>query len=709
VTVNAATLPPLRQDLGLLPGPALADGQPSWTLHDPARNLFFRIDWASFEILQRWALQDPQAIAADVAAHTTLQLEPQDVADVGRFLAQNQLVQIDQPASARQMAERAQAGGNAWTWLLHHYLFFRVPLVRPDAWLGRWQGVAARLASPGFLALTLAALLLGVTLVVRHWEVFAASLVDTFNLEGLAAYGVALLTVKVLHELGHAFTAKRLGCRVPTMGVAFLVMWPVAYTDTNDTWRLTNRLDRLRVACAGIATELVIAAWATLAWGLLPDGALRSAAFVLATTSWVATLAINASPFMRFDGYFILSDALDMPNLHERSFAMARWHLRERLFGLGDAPPEAVSPRAQRWMIAFAWATWLYRLVLFIGIALLVYHLFFKALGVLLFVVELAWFIVKPIRSEWQVWMKRRGDILRGRRVRWSSLLLGGLVLALLLPWPTRVTSTAWLRPAEAWPIHAANPAQLQAMPWRHGDAVPAGAVLAQLHSPELQLREQALLARLERLRWQAASAGFDAEARQQWQGLQESLATAEAEQAGLQAEQQRLQPTAPWAGRLLVLDPDLHEGQWLARQETLGVLVRDDDPWLVETWLDEAAVARIEPQHRARFVAATGSGPSLGLTVTAIDRDATRALPRPELAAPHGGHVMVREQDGQLRPEQAVYRVQLAIDPADARQLATPGQHAWRGHLGIDAHHESPATRYLRQALAVLVRETGF
>lgn len=155
--------------------------------------------------------------------------------------------------------------------------------------------------------------------------------------------------------------------------------------------------------------------------------------------------------------------------------------------------------------------------------------------------------------------------------------------------------------------------------------------------------------------------------------------------------------------------DPDLHEGQWLARQEALGMLVRDDDPWLVETWLDEAAVARIEAGQRARFVAAAGSGPSLALTVTAIDRDATRVLPRPELAAQHGGHVMVREQDGQLRPEQAVYRVQLAIDPADARQLAIHGQHAWRGHLSIDGHNESPAARYLRQALAVLVRETGF
>lgn len=78
---------------------------------------------------------------------------------------------------------------------------------------------------------------------------------DTFNWEGLAAYSFALIGVKFLHELGHAFAAKRLGCRVPTMGIAFLVMWPVAYTDTNETWRLTNRLERLRVAAAGIAAK----------------------------------------------------------------------------------------------------------------------------------------------------------------------------------------------------------------------------------------------------------------------------------------------------------------------------------------------------------------------------------------------------------------------------------------------------------------------
>ena len=86
-------LPRLREELDLLPGPAMADGQPSWTLHDPVRNQFFRIDWPTLEILQRWDLDDPQQIADDVSSHTTLSMTAEDVVEVAQFLVQHQLVQ----------------------------------------------------------------------------------------------------------------------------------------------------------------------------------------------------------------------------------------------------------------------------------------------------------------------------------------------------------------------------------------------------------------------------------------------------------------------------------------------------------------------------------------------------------------------------------------------------------------------------------------
>lgn len=710
MSMTAPALSPLREDLALLPGPPLPDGQPSWTLHDPSRNLYFRIDWPSFEILQRWAFNDSAAIAHDIGQSTTLQLDATDVDQIHRFLHHNQLTQPTGATSPRQMAERRQAmQSSPMKWLLHHYLFFRIPLVRPDAWLTRWQGVAAWFASPAFLWLTLGAFGIGLAQIARQWDVFAASLIDTFNLEGLAAYGVAIFVVKSLHELGHAFTAKRLGCRVPTMGLAFLVMWPVAYTDTNDAWRLTNRLDRLRVAAAGIATELVIAAWASLAWALLPDGPLKSAAFVLATTSWIATLAINASPFMRFDGYFILADALDMPNLHERSFAVARWKLREWLFDLGEPPPEHFSPAKQRALIAFAWMTWLYRLVLFLGIALVVYHLFFKLLGIALFVVEIVWFTLMPLHKEWKAWQERRTAIAQSRRTRFTLLGVACLVLLTVVPWPGRVHVSGLLHPAETWAIHAPNAARLETLPWKSGDHIAEGTALLTLHAPELEMREQALLARIQRLRWQAGSAGFDAASRALWLVTQEALQTAESELAALHTERDQFTPVAPWPGTLFDVDPDLHTGQWLVRKERVGLLVRDNTPWVVETWLDEDTVQRVHPGNKALFVTDAGAGPALYLSVQSVNRDASRVLPRNELAAHLGGHILVRDQQQSLIPERAIYRVQLAVNPQDLPSLARMREHSWRGHLSIQAEWEAPAARYLRQVVAVLVRESGF
>lgn len=696
-------LPALREELSLLPGPVLADGQPSWTLHDPARNRFFSIDWPTFEVLRRWSFGASEAIVATVNTDTTLQLVEDDVAAVEDFLRDNQLLRTTGAGESRRLAGRLQKmEGSAVQWLLHHYLFFRVPLLRPDAWLTRSLPIARLFFSRAFLMATLLALVLGFIQVARQWDGFIATLVDTFTWSGVAAYGIALVCVKFLHELGHAFVAKHYGCRVPTMGIAFLVMWPVAYTDTNETWRLTDRWQRLRVASAGIATELMVAAWATFGWALLPDGELRSTLFVLATTSWIATLAINASPFMRFDGYFILSDWLDLPNLHERSFALARWRLRELLFNLGEERPEHFPPRRERALILFAWATWLYRLVVFIGIALLVYHLFFKLLGVCLFAVEIAWFVALPVRRELQAWRRRWPAIRSSRRARISALLALGVVMLTLLPWPTRVVASGMFRPAEQWPVFAPAGARIEHFGLHEGSSVAAGTAIVKLANPELETRRESAQARVQRLRWQAQTAGFDAEARNRLQSGLEELATAEAELTSIEEALARFEPRAPFDGVLRDVDPDLQEGQWLSAHERIGMLVGRTGR-VVETWLDEESIKRIQLHDQGVFIADSGAGAVLDVEVTYIDADASRVLPNPMLAAQAGGHVLTRERDRQLVPEHAMYRVLLVVKQ---KESAVPDQ-ALRGRVVIRARWEAPAQRYLRNALAILLRES--
>jgi putative peptide zinc metalloprotease protein len=695
-------LPNLREELDIFEGPKLANGQPSWVLQDPVRQQFFRIDWLTFEILSRWHLNDGPAIIAAIERDTPLEVEPEDLERTAKFLSEQQLLRVSSAEGIQKMAERKQAAQSTWwKWLIHHYLFFRLPLVRPDPWLDRTMGFAEVFFSRTFRWLTLVALVFGLTQVVQQWATFHTFLLDTFTLQGLASYGVALIVVKVLHELGHAYAVKRHGGHVPTMGVAFLVMWPMAYTDTNEAWKIADRGKRLQISSAGIATEAMLAAWALLAWTLLPDGALRSAMFFVASISLGLTIALNASPFMRFDGYFIICDLLEMPNLHQRSFALARWKLREWLFKLNEPKPEIFSPLKQTGLIIFAWATWLYRLVLFIGIALMVYHLFTKILGVLLFIIEIYWFIWFPVRSELREWHTRRDKIIQSTRTRISAIVAASLLLLFAVPIPTHIAVSALFKPSEIWPVHTPGAAVIDKLMAHHGQEVSQGQALVHFHAPDVLLQMNIAQTRRQRLNWQAATAGMP----ETQQGtplalLQTQVQSAQAEFDRAQQMQLRFQPQAPFAGRFVLSDPDMRAGQWLDKNEKMGVVI-GQAPWRIETWVDEEQARRLAIGASALFISA-GLPQPLKAKVVDIDKDSTRALPDGLLSAMSGGHILVREQQGKWIPEYAIYRVSLELDQTYTHELLA----VQRGLLSIDAQAHSLGGAYLRHALAILIRE---
>jgi len=698
-------LPRLRQELALYPGPSNYLGEPSWSLHDPVRNLFFRLDWLSFEILSRWSLGEPERILQDLEQHTTLQAEKDDVETVLRFLVESELVQaVDSNATARLHQQRLKSSTRVIDWLMHRYLFFRVPLLKPDAWLGRWKGVVAPFYSRGFRWITLAVLIFGLLEVSRQWEPFIASLVDLISWQGLMSFLAALVFVKFLHELGHAFTAKRYGCRVPTMGVAFLVMFPMAYTDVNEVWKLPSRRQRLMVGFAGIGTELIIAAWSTFFWVLLPDGFLRGAVFILATTTWVSTLIINASPFLRFDGYFLLMDWLGMPNLHQRAFAVGKWRLRKVLFDFSDDPPEHLPKRRMRGLALLAYATWLYRLVVFVGIALLVYNMVPKPLGPILAAVELWFFIIRPIMKELGEWRKRMGEIMQRQRVRWVS---AGLILLLglaLIPWDARIHSQGILRPAGYFPVVTPEAARLTSLPLAHGQWVEQGDVLLELQSPDLDFRQRVMQAREHVLSWQSATAGVLPELLEQRGTLEAGRAELQAELVGVQDEKSRLQFKAPLAGQFFFSQLDLETGNWIGRNEQLGTLV-DGSAWQVITYLPESELERVRVGDSAVFYAESAQGRRVPLQVARIDLDATRILADDQLAVTKGGHVPVRETTTGLVPEVAVYRVVLNVTPGYAPATVQ----LQRGKLVLFGARKSLLGDYARSAAAVIVREAGF
>lgn len=696
-----AQLPPLREELRLLPAAPNRDGSPAWMVQDPVNNRFFRIGWIDFELLLRWALDSPQQVVDAVNAETTLTVGMDDVDGLQRFLEQHSLLQANSERAVERLRQRAAGLKKGVSeWLVHHYLFFRIPLVRPQFWLVKLMPWVDWIFT-GKAALGLAAICLaGVFLAARQWDSFVTTFVDQLTWSGLLGYATALVLAKAIHEMGHALTATRHGVRVAHMGVAMVVLFPMLYTDTGESWKLSNPRQRLAIASAGIVAELALAGVATLGWSLAPEGPIKSALFFLATISWVLTLAINASPFTRFDGYFILSDLLDLPNLHERSGALARTWLRRNLLGLPEPWPERLPGYANAGLIIFAVLTWLYRLVLFFGIALLVYHYFFKVLGLLLFGVEMVVFIGRPIWSEFRVWLARRSEIRMARKAL-AGGLLGLLMLAVLLPWQSAVRGTAWVHAARQYVVYSPLAGRLLTLP--AAGQVAEGQTLFTLESPELSIAaERASGLASARARELTGLIGLpEGEARRASVQLQQEEFAAEAQLYG--KEQLRMQVNAPFAGVVRDLDMQLAPGVWVHPRQPLAIVV-DPAHWVADAYVAEADIARVRRGDRARVRIGTGLPYFRRGRVIEVDAARATILPHTMLDAQAGGPLTTLAAAGNARTARdAIYRVRIALDEAPHATQMTVGE------VVIDGAPRAWLSSGLERIAAVLIRESGF
>ncbi|AVT57435.1 HlyD family efflux transporter periplasmic adaptor subunit [Pectobacterium versatile] len=703
---SAAGLSPLRDELILHAGPANRDGSPSWTLEDPLRGLYFRIGWAEMAMLSRWSMGNAAQIVAEVNQTSALTLDDSDVQYFNRFLQANSLTRVSGDEAMAQFARQVeQSRVSIWRKLLKNYLFFRIPLWHPDRFLGATLPWIEPFFSRTFLKLTLLVAVLGLFLAGRQWETFKHTFLHFFTLEGAALAGLTLCFTKILHEFGHAYTCKRFGARVATMGIAFLVMMPVLYTDTSGSWKLTRRRQRMAIGAAGMMTELVLAAWATLAWSFLPDGMLRSAAFMLATTTWIMTLAINLSPLMRFDGYFLLSDGLQMPNLQNRGFAIGRWQMREWLFGLGDAPPEHFPRWLQRTLVGYAFAVWIYRFFLFTGIAILVYHMTFKLLGMLLFAIEIGYFVVMPVVNEVREWSQRRKDYRMNRNMTTTLTVSAVVLLLLMIPWQRGVYAPALLRAEQQSSLYMPVPAMIQRIDVQVGQPVHAGQTLFTLSSDALAHERQQLERQIATLNWQSTFQVFNKEAAGDHQRVKQEHEAALKKLQVLQRQSEQLTVRAPIDGVVADMATPLETGEWLGQGEWLAVVTKPTGG-LVEAFVSEKDWQRLRTGAKGTFYLQDVSRSSLPLTIVEIASTATRDLnAAPELASIYGGDIAtLSDAQRKLHPEQAVYRVLLSL-PDDYR--AQP--QVLRGTVVMDGEAQSLLIRGWKVVSAVLIRELSF
>ncbi len=700
-------LPELREELQILPGSELVNGAPSWLIFDPVRHKYFQIGQTMFELLSHW--DEGTVGALKIAARKQLErnIDNSDIVALTRFLSVHSLLVQPIEGNYKTLFGMAKAAEHGWiAWAIHHYLFFRIPLLKPQKFLEATKGFADIVASRYFVLSILMLTILGLYGVSRQWDVFLATFLHFISWEGAIYYAISLGIVKTAHELGHAYMAVRYKTRVNTIGIAFLVMMPVLYTDVSDSWRLRSRKQRLMIDCAGIFVELMLAGICTFLWAFLTDGPLRSICFTIATTSWLMSVALNLNPMMRFDGYYILSDLFGVPNLQSRAFAFGRWSLREQLFKLGKPQPEAMPSKLKKVLIAYAWSIWVYRATVFAGIAVLVYYMFFKVLGVILFLVEILWFLALPAISEMKEWWKLRSEIKATRRSIITASVVTSMLVLVVLPLQTGVYVPAILSARREIKVFTPVAAEIVSIHVVDGARVKMGDTLFKLKSPDIDFELKRSLMKLEILQQRVGRQSADKQDRAERYILESQLVSEQEKILGIRKQLSELEIKAPFAGVVSDIDPGLHIGRWINQKAPMAVLVVRNDVEL-RGYVREVDLERIKATTEGVFIPEDPMQKAVTVTVNEIAYAASEEIDIPYLNSNNGGRVAVSSetvsgQTKKMKPVAANYLVTLTPQTELDIKQATVGV------VHLSGRGESVAGQFMKQLMKVLVRETG-
>ena len=426
--------------------------------------------------------------------------------------------------------------------------------------------------------------------------------------------------------------------------------------------------------------------------------------FILATTTWILTLLVNLNPLMRFDGYFVLSDVSGVENLQQRSFDLAKWRIREALFGFGFPPLEPVNHK----LIVFAIATWIYRFFLYLGIALIIYSYFFKVLGLALIVLQLGQSIGLPLYRESRFWLQNRASVRF-----WPNGLLSVVGVFVLLVWFFLPSQSLYRAPAfvqsqNLMPVVAQEAGLLKALHVAQGDTVEPSQLLVEVSYPDLEFERAQTQREIVLLQSQLANQGVGFSEDRTRETIISELAAAKLAHEELTKRLMDGQIYATHAGLITIPSaaPDLN--QWFARGTPL-MLVSGQSDLKGTAYAKEREVEDIEVGMSGWLYLDGGVTDRLPLTVTSVEPVAVSALTLPYVASLYGGGLPVKQNEEMLQPVSATYRFDFSISGLQQGTRLDLTDRVYRGTAVV----ESPPVSWFQRGLAWMQvrwrREAGF
>ena len=562
-------------------------GKPWVLLLDPVTQRFHRLTPQVWRVLQLldgrrtldevWSAACAEAPAAPLhaAGAVSSAISQHELVQLMASLYANDLLQTQVSPDAGEVLERYRRQRRSalrQSWL--NPMSLKLPLLHPDAWFDRHAALARALFSWPVLALWLLWVAPAGALAWQHWTALTENLSDRV----LAASNVALLwftypLVKAVHEGAHGMAVKAWGGTVREIGLMFIVFTPVPYVDATSSYRFPSKWARAAVAAAGIMAELALGAVAVYVWLLAEPGLVTAVAFNVILIAGVSTVLVNGNPLMRYDGYFIACDLLELPNLAQRSMQYWAYLIDRYGFGARDAQPPVEARGERALLFVYGAIAPLYRLAVSIGLIWFVAseYLFVGAVMALL----TAWTaLVVPLWKGWKhltdgaALARRRGAAMR-RSV--LALAVTAAFLGLVpLPFHSVHQAVVWL-PDEA--IVRAEAAGHVARALRSpGDAVVPGQPVLALDSPQLSADRAVAAAALAQSRAQLRKAEVDDQVRAQ--ALRAEVASRGARLAEAERRVDALAVKAGAAGRWTPAAPTEMAGRYVKRGEVVGYVV---------------------------------------------------------------------------------------------------------------------------------------
>ncbi len=427
-------------------------GKRWFVLQDSTGGKYHRLSPGAYALVSRMdGIQTMQELWDDACRNGGDAIPTQDeMVELLMQLHSNDLLHCDVTPDTVELFERYKKRKKLkWKQWLTQPTSLKIPLLDPEAFLTRWVHLFPWLFSPRGAILWLVVVLPSILLAGEHWNELTLNLSDHVLSSGnLLVLALVYPVVKAIHELGHGFATKVWGGSVHEMGLMFLIFVPVPYVDASAASAFRSKQRRIIVGAAGMLAEVFLAAIAMYAWVLVEPGVVRAVAFNVMLIAGVSTVIVNGNPLLRYDGYYILADLIEIPNLGQRGQKYLTYLSDRYLFGAKEieSPDETLSEK--RWLASYTVISWFYRIFVTVSIILFVASEFF-IFGVILAVWAAFGLFIMPLWKAGKHLLE--SPTLHRYRSRAIKLLISTLVVALLfglyvpMPLRTQTEGVVWL------------------------------------------------------------------------------------------------------------------------------------------------------------------------------------------------------------------------------------------------------------------------